>query len=64
MGSVVVEQRQVQNAQDRVADGLAQLGVTELPDTSFVCVGDTVEVDQQEGFLRCLSVKACLLKTG
>lgn len=23
-----------------------------LPETSYVCVGDTVDTDQQEGFLR------------
>ena len=52
MGAIVIEQREVQNAQDRTADGLAQLGVTDLPDTTFVCVGDVVDVDQQAGFLR------------
>ena len=24
-----------------------------LPESSYVCVGDTIDTDQQEGFLRC-----------
>lgn len=29
------------------------------PETSYVCVGDTIDTDQQEGFLRYSTVHGC-----
>ena len=40
-------------AQDRTATAFTIGGVEELPETSFVCVGDVIDVDHQDGFLRC-----------
>lgn len=31
-----------------------------LPESSYVCVGDTIDTDQQEGFLRCTIRLICL----
>lgn len=31
-----------------------------LPESSYVCVGDTIDTDQQEGFLRCTMRLVCL----
>ena len=42
-------------AQDRAASALAVAGLEETPQTSFVCVGDIIDVDQQDGFLRSVS---------
>lgn len=36
------------------ANALASESVPEtLPDTAFACVGDTIDVSMQDGFLRC-----------
>ena len=56
MAGLILEQRAVQNAQDQTASALASYGVPELPETSFVCVGDAVDTEQQEGLLRCMYI--------
>ena len=43
-------------AQDRSAESLALAGVEDLPETSFVCVGDVIDTDDQDGFLRRVHV--------
>lgn len=35
-----------------IAAGAFANSPSPLPDTSYVCVGDTIDTDQQEGFLR------------
>lgn len=50
--SLQVRQPDRQAAQERTATALTAAGVEELPETSFVCVGDLIDVDSQDGFLR------------
>ena len=49
--SLIVEERATDNAQDQTALALARFGVPELPESSFVCVSDPVDAEQ-EGALR------------
>ncbi|KAK9811058.1 hypothetical protein WJX73_009950 [Symbiochloris irregularis] len=39
-------------AQHRSSQALSVAGVEDLPETSFVCAGDEINIDQQDGFLR------------
>lgn len=59
--SVVVQAAAGEEPSAITVNALASVDVPEaLPDTAFACVGDTIDVSMQDGFLRCCNIPTCL----